>query len=227
VAQPFEPNNGGDGSDSLAGLAVGVTIAVMLVLTVGMYTCNHTCKRGNTLWHSSLPELPTQPQAISVYENPLHLGIAAGSTSAYGPATQHHGVQLDSELYMVKKTAPSSADAPYAVFRDPGAGVSVLRETGGVTYAIPLEAGLSAAPDYIEVSGGTDYMHPGAGVSVFQEAGGVTYAIPLEVGLSAAPDYMMIEGGSTSSAARPGTSVVTNPTYAQSDGAASASDITV
>jgi hypothetical protein len=92
--------------------------------------------------------------------NPLHHGIPEPATDYEEPAMLHPPqiprVEVDSDLYVADQRA-SAADGSYAVFRDvhPGAGVCVFREAGGVTYAIPLEGGLSAAPDYIEVSGDT------------------------------------------------------------------------
>eukprot|EP00037_Helgoeca_nana_P003003 m.37448 g.37448 ORF g.37448 m.37448 type:complete len:320 (+) comp13094_c0_seq1:1555-2514(+) len=157
----------GSGGGSV-GVAVGATFAVVVV-GVGLFICN---RRGGQRHH--LPPLPPQSQIVSMFVNPLHHGVPEPATDYEEPVMLHPAerprVDVDSELYVANQRTPS-ADASYAVFRDvhPGGGVSGLREAAGVTSTIPLEGGLLAASDYVEVSGGT--AGAAGPYAVFQSAG--------------------------------------------------------
>eukprot|EP00037_Helgoeca_nana_P003804 m.445034 g.445034 ORF g.445034 m.445034 type:complete len:113 (-) comp142507_c0_seq1:96-434(-) len=72
--------------------------------------------------------------------NPMHQPPAGDYEEPGSPPTSTH-IMMDSELYV-------------EVSNDAGEGSStVLRESEGVTYAVPLEGGLVTARDYIEVVG--------------------------------------------------------------------------
>jgi hypothetical protein len=158
-----------NGNVSSVALAIGIPLAV-LVVGVGVYICQ---RRGGQ--RQNLLPLPPQVTTIAMYANPMHLGIAGPATKYEEPAMLHlpesAHVEVDSELYVTDQRT-STAEASYAVFGDvhPGADVSVHREAGWGTYATPIEGGLFAAPNYMEVSGGAAADAEGT-YAVFQSTG--------------------------------------------------------
>jgi hypothetical protein len=121
----------GDGGigDSSVGIAVGMTI-VVLILGIGAFIY---ARRRRQQQH--LPPLPAQPATMAMYVNPLHPDFSTGTPDYEEPVTlQHDGnlalVGVDAELYVadprtasssgsyaVFQSAKSANDAAYSVFR--------------------------------------------------------------------------------------------------------------
>ena len=97
------------------------------------------------------------------------------------------------------------ASNTYAVFRSSESGDSlyvsgnknvVMRESAGITYAVPMATGETIPPDYIDVTAteSKDYLYvSGSKNAVIRESGGIAYAIPLATGETMQPHYDIVD----------------------------------